>query len=100
LLCQTKVLLLDEATNALDAEGELAVKTTLRALPWKPTVVVVAHRLSTVFDADRIIMIEKGRVIATGTHAMLLQAYPSYRKLIKEQLVEDVQKAYEDVSVL
>ena len=79
------VLLLDEATSALDAEAETAVKAALSRLSEGRTTLVIAHRLSTVMDADRIIVLDQGRVVESGTHAALLAADGAYASLFKLQ---------------
>jgi len=75
------ILLLDEATSALDAESELAVQRALAALSAGRTTVVIAHRLATVLRADRIIVLEEGRVAAAGSHAELLSQGGPYTRL-------------------
>lgn len=80
------VLLLDEATSHLDSENERAVQVALDEAGKGRTVVIVAHRLSTVRDADVIIVMDKGRVVATGTHAELMKKSELYRALVELQL--------------
>jgi len=89
LLREPAVLILDEATSALDAESEAQVKEALRKLPHKPTVIWIAHRLSTVVDVGRVLVVESGRVVADGSHAELLASSPFYRELIETQLVRE-----------
>ena len=79
-------ILLDEATNALDARNERAIVENLAEFYRGRTVVVVAHRLSTVRDADRIIVLDKGHVAETGTHASLIALRGVYHTLVKNQL--------------
>jgi ATP-binding cassette subfamily B protein len=85
-LVDPAVLLLDEATAALDSESELAVREALRSLRHGRTTFVVAHRLNTVRDADRILVIGEGRVIGCGTHDELLVSCPTYATLVRHQL--------------
>lgn len=87
LLRKPRVLILDEATSALDGESEDLIKESLRKLAYHPTIIIAAHRLSTVVDADRVVMIENGRVIAEGPHNALVQSSQAYRDLIESQLV-------------
>lgn len=82
VLRDAPILLLDEATSALDNESERAVKAALDALRGSRTVLVVAHRLSTVRDADRIVVMERGRVVETGRHDQLAAANGSYARLL------------------
>ena len=85
-LVDPAVLLLDEATAALDTESERAVQEALRALRRNRTTLVVAHRLNTIRDADRILVLRDGRVVGDGPHEHLLAACPTYQALVREQL--------------
>jgi subfamily B ATP-binding cassette protein MsbA len=87
LLRNPPLLLLDEATSALDTESERLVQDALERLMRDRTVLVIAHRLSTVQHADRIIVMDAGRVVAQGTHDQLLEADGLYRKLYQLQFV-------------
>ena len=87
LLKNPPILLLDEAPSALDAESERLVQGALERLMRDRTVLVIAHRLSTVQHADRIVVFEKGRVVATGTHRELLEQEGLYRRLYELQFV-------------
>ena len=79
-------IFLDEATNALDAKNERAIVENLDGFYRGRTVVVVAHRLSTVRNADRIIVLDGGRVVETGNHASLIALKGTYYNLVKNQL--------------
>lgn len=79
-------LFFDEATNALDANNEKEIMEHLRQFYKGKTVVVVAHRLSTVRDADKIVVLDKGQVAEEGTHNELTQKQGLYYQLVKNQL--------------
>lgn len=85
VLKDAPVLLLDEATSALDAESERLVQTALDQLMEGRTTLVIAHRLATVLKADRIVVMEDGRIVETGTHAQLSAAGGLYAKLASLQ---------------
>ncbi|HMB82167.1 MAG TPA: ATP-binding cassette domain-containing protein, partial [Vicinamibacterales bacterium] len=82
-----QILILDEATSALDSESESFVQQALNALPYRPTTLIVAHRLSTVVHVDRVVVIEDGRMVAVGRHEALLQTSEFYRRLVEMQLL-------------
>ena len=75
------ILILDEATSALDAESERSVQEALQRLMHQRTSIVIAHRLSTVHHADRIVVMDAGRIVETGTHGQLIQANGHYARL-------------------
>ncbi len=81
------LLLLDEPTSSVDSRTEAALQDALRKVGQNRTVLVVAHRLATVADSDKIIVLEAGRVVATGTHAELLKSSPLYNELARHQLL-------------
>ena len=83
LLAEPPVLLLDEATAQVDGITEAAIQTVLRAQARRGAVVTVAHRLSTVLDADEIVVMDSSRVVARGTHAELLGSSALYRDLVE-----------------
>ena len=88
LLKDAPVLLLDEATSALDAQSERAVQTALDHLMEGRTTLVVAHRLATVLRADRIVVIDAGRIVAKGTHAALIAQGGLYAELARLQFLD------------
>ena len=79
-------IFLDEATNALDANNEQAIVRNLDTFYKGKTVVIVAHRLSTVRHADQIIVIERGKIIETGDHQSLIDRRGAYYRLVSNQL--------------
>ncbi|MBE6139177.1 MAG: ABC transporter ATP-binding protein [Firmicutes bacterium] len=81
LLLNTKVILFDEATSALDNESQEYIKKTIDNLVKNHTIIIVAHRLSTIIDADVINVIDKGKLVGTGTHNELLETCNAYKKL-------------------
>ena len=81
LLVDAPILLLDEATSALDAQSEYLIQQALPSLMAGRTTLVIAHRLATVQHADRIAVIDKGRVVAVGTHRQLIEESPLYARL-------------------
>ena len=88
ILANRPVLLLDEATSALDAVSEHAVKEALQHLMQGKTTLIIAHRLSTVLHVDRIVVLDKGRIIASGCHSELMASCPLYRELAELQLLQ------------
>lgn len=87
------VLLLDEATSALDAEAEAAVQLGLKQAMNGRTVLVIAHRLATVQEADSIVVLERGRITEQGSHDSLMQRGGRYRELCERQFIRDLQNA-------
>lgn len=92
VLVDASVLILDEATSALDTESEMLVQQALANLMKDRTSIVIAHRLSTVRRADTIVVMEKGRIIETGTHDQLLALSGTYRKLYELQFADDEER--------
>jgi len=93
ILRDAPVLLLDEATSALDAESERAVQEAVEALSAERTTLIVAHRLATVKKADRILVFEKGQVVAEGTHDSLVAQGGLYARLARLQFTEGLAAA-------
>ena len=90
ILRDARVLLLDEATSALDAESELLVQQAVERLGQGRTVLVVAHRLATVKRAYRIVVLDQGRVVATGSHESLVAEGGLYARLARLQFTDGV----------
>jgi ABC-type multidrug transport system fused ATPase/permease subunit len=89
MLRDAPILLLDEATSSLDSENERQVQDALRRLMKGRTSMVIAHRLSTVLDADRIYVIDRGRVVEQGRHDELLARGGLYARLYQHEFQED-----------
>ncbi len=87
LLTAPPILLLDESTASLDGVNEQLMREALDSVATGRTLVVIAHRLSTVVDSDRIIVLDQGRVVGEGTHAELVERVPLYRELARHQLL-------------
>jgi subfamily B ATP-binding cassette protein MsbA len=88
LLKNAPILILDEATSALDTESEALVQAALQNLMSGRTAFVIAHRLTTVRHADRIVVLENGRIADSGTHEDLLTRLGTYRKLYELQFMD------------
>ncbi len=89
ILRDPAILILDEATSSLDSESEALIRDAVERLKQNRTCFVIAHRLSTVLDADQILVLEKGRVVERGTHAELLGLGGAYRRLYDTQFLAE-----------
>ena len=87
LLAAPPILLLDESTSSLDGRNEQLMREAIDAVAEHRTLIVIAHRLSTVVDSDLIVVLDHGRVVGTGTHSELVREVPLYRDLAKHQLL-------------
>ena len=87
LLASPEILLLDESTSALDGPNEQRMREAIDAVAHDRTLLVIAHRLSTVVDSDQIIVLEHGKVVGIGTHSELVKTTPLYADLAKHQLL-------------
>jgi len=86
LLADPRILILDEATSSVDAYTELLIQNALKKLLEKRTTLIIAHRLSTVRSADRIVVVDNGRIVDMGSHEELMRREGLYRKLYEMQL--------------
>lgn len=91
LLAAAPILLLDESTSSLDGLNEQLMKDAIDRVSAQRTLIVIAHRLSTVIDSDQIVVLSKGSVLGVGTHKQLLRVVPLYRELAETQLLSPVE---------
>jgi ATP-binding cassette subfamily B protein len=87
LLAAPPILLLDESTSSLDGLNEQLLRKAIDAVAENRTLIVIAHRLSTVVDSDQIVVLDRGRVIGVGTHTELVASTPLYKELAQHQLL-------------
>jgi ATP-binding cassette subfamily B protein len=86
LLTKPRILILDDSTSAVDVETETKIQDALEQQMGNQTTLVVAQRISTVLKADKIVVIDKGRIAAEGTHRELMQGSPIYQEIYASQL--------------
>ena len=86
ILRDAPILLLDEATSSLDSESEHKIQKAIEMMSRTKTTLIIAHRLSTIIKADKIVVMEKGKIIETGSHKQLLRKKGLYSRLSKLQL--------------
>ncbi|MDH3308648.1 MAG: ATP-binding cassette domain-containing protein, partial [Acidimicrobiia bacterium] len=99
LLKDPRILILDEATSALDSESESVVQDALAVLMRGRTTFVIAHRLSTVRDADRILVLDEGRIVEEGTHTSLTELGGLYADLAQRQFRTDEEESLPDIGI-
>jgi subfamily B ATP-binding cassette protein MsbA len=86
LLKKAPILILDEATSALDSESERQIQQALEEIRHQHTCIIIAHRLTTIENADRIVVLDKGKIVETGSHAELIKHNGIYAKLYTKGL--------------
>ena len=86
LVQKTEIILFDEATSALDNETQANIKKAIDNMKNEYTILIIAHRLSTVIDCDRILFLDEGKIKAEGTHKELLRTCKNYRNLYEAEL--------------
>ena len=89
LIKKTEIILFDEATSSLDNETQEKIQKAIHNLKGKYTILIIAHRLSTVINSDRIIMIDKGKIVGNGSHKDLLKNNKKYQKLYKADILKE-----------
>ena len=88
LLMKTEIILFDEATSALDNETQREIQKAINNLKGEYTTLIVAHRLSTIIDSDKIFVVDKGKIISSGTHTELLKKCKEYKELYESEILE------------
>ena len=86
ILKESPIILLDEATSSLDADSEEIVQHAIKNLTKNKTTLVIAHRLSTIHDADKIFVLNKGKIVDSGNHDYLIKECKEYKSLYEKQL--------------
>ena len=90
LLVNPAILILDDATSAIDVKIEAKIHKSLLKLLNQRTTILIAHRLSTISLADRILILDNGKIIASGTHEALLRDEPRYSEILSQQSIKEV----------
>ncbi|MBA4424190.1 MAG: multidrug ABC transporter ATP-binding protein, partial [Syntrophus sp. (in: bacteria)] len=90
LMTRPKILILDDSTSAVDGETETRIQDAVETQMHTHTTLVVAQRISTVLKADKIVVLDKGRIVAEGTHGKLMESSPIYREIFESQLGNDL----------
>ena len=93
LLVNPPILILDDATSAIDVKVEQKIHSALRLLMQDRTTLIVAHRLSTISLADRVVLLDGGRIVADGTHAELLASTPLYSEVLAQAEAHEAEEA-------
>ena len=89
MLKKSKIILLDEATSSLDSETENKIQEAIKLLTKERTSLIIAHRLSTIINSNKIYVLEKGKVVAEGTHQFLLNNSDLYKNYYEKQIAKD-----------
>ena len=89
LVQQTKIILFDEATSALDNETQTSIQNAIRNMKGNYTIIIIAHRLSTVVDCDKIFVLSEGNIKGSGTHKELLSNCEEYKKLYEKDMKKE-----------
>jgi len=92
LLVRPRILILDDSTSAVDAETEYRIEQALETIMKDTTCFIVAQRISTVLNANKILVLDEGRIVAEGTHRQLLETSPIYREIYESQLGDGGEK--------
>jgi ATP-binding cassette subfamily B protein len=98
LLLDPRILILDDSTSSVDVATEVHIQRALDRLMQGRTSFVIAQRISTVLNADQILVLDKGQIVARGKHADLLESNPLYAEIYRSQLVEDAAPATAEVT--
>ena len=89
MLKKSPIVLLDEATSSLDSDTESKIQNAIKELTKNKTTIVIAHRLSTILNANKIYIIESGKVLEEGTHESLIEKSATYKNFYNKQLKKD-----------